>query len=115
MIKTNSLKQDVSVIDAFRVLVIGSNFELRISDFLNENLVFVQALLKKVDLSCHPEVVFPGRPFPAPLSAFARTVQKAAGFTVANVPADLHFLSNSMPYAFEVRQLRPQLFSLSCF
>ncbi|MFO7931387.1 MAG: hypothetical protein R6U97_08260, partial [Desulfosalsimonas sp.] len=44
MIKTNSLKQDVSVIDAFRVLVIGSNFELRISDFLNENLVFVQAL-----------------------------------------------------------------------
>ncbi len=44
MIKTNSLKQDVSVIDAFRVLVIVSDFELRISDFLNENLVFVQAL-----------------------------------------------------------------------
>ena len=43
MIKTNSLKQDVSVIDAFGVLVIVSDFELRISDFLNENLVFVQA------------------------------------------------------------------------
>jgi len=47
MIKTNSLKkQGVSVIDAFRVLVIVSDFELRISDFLNENLVFVQALYK---------------------------------------------------------------------
>ena len=45
MIKTNSLKQDVSVIDAFGVLVIVSDFELRISDFLNENLVFVQALI----------------------------------------------------------------------
>ncbi len=45
MIKTNSLKQDVAVIDAFRVLVIVSDFELRISDFLNENLVFVQALI----------------------------------------------------------------------
>ncbi|MFO7932105.1 MAG: hypothetical protein R6U97_11945 [Desulfosalsimonas sp.] len=45
MIKTNSLKQDVSVIDVFRVLVIVSDFELRISDFLNENLVFVQALI----------------------------------------------------------------------
>jgi hypothetical protein len=41
MIKTNSLKQDVSVIDAFRVLVI-------VSDFLNENLVFVQALFNSL-------------------------------------------------------------------
>jgi hypothetical protein len=73
MIKTNSLKQDVSVIDAFRVLVIVSDFELRISVFLNENLVFVQEIaiqpphqirlyyfINRVSVFCKPDQTAPG-------------------------------------------------------